>query len=226
MSKPPRRRRPFSYDEVTLLHQLYPRTAAADLARRFKRPVGSIYNAAHRYGMRKDLEFMVEQGRKRQKDPRCRVGRFPPGHVPFNKGAKGWQPGGRARETQFKKGNVSRRWRPEDYLVGTLRLNSYGYVDMKIKEGLRAWRAFHLILWEDAHGPLPKGFCLRFKDGDHLNIGLDNLELVSRADNMRRNTIHHLPKPIVNAIQLLGQLKRRIREKQDRGSAQSPVRDA
>lgn len=213
-----RKRRFFTWEEVELLRELYPRTAGAVLARRFKRPLTSIYMAANRYGIRKDPEFFVQLGRRMANHPHARAHRFPPGHVPANKGQKGWQAGGRSRETQFKRGSVS-RWSPELYAIGTLRLNADGYVDMKVREGLRGWRAFHVILWEDARGPVPKGFCLRFKDGDRLNIGLDNLELISRADNMRRNSIHNVPQPLRNVIVVLGQLKRRVREKQDRRSA-------
>src|SRR6266571_223899 len=102
-------------------------------------------------------------------------------------------------------------------------LDLHGYIDMKIKEGLRAWRQLHYILWEEAHGPVPKGHCLRFKDGDRLNVELKNLRLISRRQNMARNTIYNLPEPLVKTIMLLGQLNRRIREKQDRRSAQPSV---
>ena len=145
--------------------------------------------------------------------------RFKPGQRPFNKGLKGWQAGGRSRETQFKPGSVSAHWDPETYHVGALRLNADGYVDMKIKEGLRAWRAFHVIIWEEANGPLPKGHILRFRDGDVLNIEIDNLELITRAENMRRNTIHRYPPALKSAIRLVGKLKRTIREEQDRRPA-------
>ena len=90
---------------------------------------------------------------------------------------------------------------------------------MKIKDGSRSWRALHVILWEDAHGRVPPGHCLRFRDGDSLNVDLDNIELITRAENMRRNTIHHLPAPLRNTIALLGTLNRSIREKQDRRPA-------
>ncbi len=202
------------------LRKLHPRHLNQEVARRLRRSVGAIVVRAYLLGLHKDPAWLLQQGRKRATRPALVAHRFAPGHVPANKGLRrpGWSPG-RMAETQFKKGNVSKRWDPDTYFVGALRLNSYGVVDMKIKEGLRAWRAFHMILWEDAHGPLPKGHCLRFKDGDSLNIELDNIELITRAENMRRNTIHNLPKPLVNTIMALGALKRRIREKQDRRPA-------
>jgi hypothetical protein len=79
-------------------------------------------------------------------------------------------------------------------------------------------------LWVDRHGPVPPGHIVLFKDRDRLNVELRNLKLLSRADNMRRNTVHNLPKPLASTIQLLGALKRtlnrrRRNEKQDRRSA-------
>jgi hypothetical protein len=67
---------------------------------------------------------------------------------------------------------------------------------------------------------VPRGHCLAFKDGEKLNVCLENLELITRAQNMRRNTIHNLPAPLKQTIHALGQLKRRINERDhDRASA-------
>jgi hypothetical protein len=99
-------------------------------------------------------------------------GHFKKGHVPANKGTHngGWEP------TQFKKGH-----RPANYMpVGSERVNSYGYVDIKIADPGK-WRAKHLILWEKANGPVPKGHKVIFGDGDQRNIDLNNLILVTNA---------------------------------------------
>jgi hypothetical protein len=94
------------------------------------------------------------------------------------------------------------------------------------------WLPLHILEWERAHGPLPAGHCLSFKDGDRRHVDLANLELRTRADNMRRNSVHNLPKALAQTVQLLGALTRQINrrttghEEQDRGSAEPPVRDA
>ena len=92
------------------------------------------------------------------------------------------------KETQFKKGQVPQNKRE----LGELRLNADGYIDMKIGEGkgAHAWRALHTLLWEDMHGPVPPGYALFFSDRDKLNVDLDNLELITRADLCRRNTTY------------------------------------
>jgi len=105
--------------------------------------------------------------------------RFNPGHIPANKGVKGmggWEP------TQFKKGNRPANYRP----VGTERVNTEGYVDIKIADPNK-WKAKHRIIWEEANGPVPKGNCLVFGDGNKLNTDLDNLILVTRSQLARLN---------------------------------------
>jgi len=62
-----------------------------------------------------------------------------------------------------------------------------------------------------------------FRDRNPQHIELDNLELVTRAENMRRNTIHRYPPELKSTIRQLSKLKRAISEatseKQDDRSA-------
>lgn len=217
------KRRYWTKDDIALLRRLYPHTATEEIARRLGRPMRSVYFAASRMGLRKSAALIASLAARSKLHVAGRPYRFAKGHVPFNKGMKGWHSGGRSVDTQFKKGSYSKRWDPEIYCVGALRINADGYIDMKVKPGSRSWRALHVILWEDAHGPVPRGHVIRFKDGDKMNVALKNLKLMSRARNMLRNTIHNLPRNLRDTILVLGKLKRRLREKQDRRSAQSPV---
>ena len=111
-------------------------------------------------------------------------GGFKPGNVPFNKGEKGLNyPGMRA--TQFKAGHCPRNYMP----VGSERINTYGYTDVKIADP-RTWKAKHVLLWETAYGPVPKGHKLIFGDGDKRNITLDNLLLVTNGELAVMNKRH------------------------------------
>jgi len=134
------------------------------------------------------------------------------------------------KETQFKKGQFPANRDRDFYVLGALRVNADGYIDMRIsfEHGALGWKALHRLLWEDVHGPVPPGYALSFKDGDKLNVDVDtNLELITRADLCRRNSIHNLPPKLKRAINMLGALKRRIRrEEQNRGLAQSSFRNA
>ncbi|PSA91505.1 HNH endonuclease [Bacillus atrophaeus] len=107
-------------------------------------------------------------------------GRFKSGHVPFNKGKKGLVCGG--KETQFKKGQRALNYRP----IGSERVSVDGYIEIKIANPGK-WRLKHLVLWEKANGPVPKGHCLLFLDGNKLNVTLDNLQLITRSQLIRMN---------------------------------------
>jgi hypothetical protein len=215
-------RHPWLPSEIRALRTLFPHMQTRDAARILGRSTGATSAMAGKQGLEKSDAFkasvlagVLVKGHA----DRGVAYRFPKGHVPANKGLRrpGYGPG-RMRETQFKKGHT----RNNKFPVGTLRLNADGYVDMKVSEdlGAHAWRAFHRILWEDARGPIPPDHILRFKDGDRFNLDLDNLELLTRREHRLRNSIHHLyPQPLKHTVMVLGALKRRIREKQDRRPA-------
>jgi hypothetical protein len=225
----PRRR--WSAADLRQLRALYPDTSTAVVAAAMKRTITSVYGMAQKIGLAKSPAYLASPAayRLRRGDNVGAAYRFPKGHVPANKGLRrpGWAPG-RMAATQFKKGHFPANRDPDFYVIGALRVSADGYIDMRVsfEPGACGWRGLHLILWEDVHGPMPKGYCLRFKDGDRLNVELDNLVLISRADNLRHNSIARYPKSLRSAIVALGQFKRRVREKQDRRSAQSPVRNA
>lgn len=203
---------------------MYPHMPTAEIASRIGRPLASTYQKAFSLGLRKSGAYLASPAacRMRRGDNVGFACRFQKGHVPANKGMRrpGWAPG-RMRETQFKKGQFPVNKDHDYYVLGALRVNSDGYIDMRISfdNGAKGWRALHLILWEDAHGPIPRGHALCFKDRDKLNVELGNLEVVSRADLMRRNSVHNLPTPLKSTIHALGQLKRRIREREEREAA-------
>jgi hypothetical protein len=215
--------------ELWRLIAFYPDMTAGELARRLGRTTTSLNAMAGNFGLEKTAEHLSSIPHRTGMVAAGVPHRYPKGHVPANKGLR--RPGysrGRMRETMFRKGHFPANRDPDFYVLGALRVNTDGYIDMRISfdKGGMGWRGLHRILWQDAHGPIPKGFKLRFKNGDKLDVELANLELISNADAMRRNSVHHLPAPLVGAIQMLGQLKRRIREKQDRRSTQPPVRHA
>ena len=124
-----------------------------------------------------NLKFtQIDGAITRKKLNNGRVGKFRKGFVPWNKGMKGWQPGGRSSVTQFKKGQPPINWRP----VGSERLDKDGYTVVKVAEP-NEWMLKHRKIWQDAGREIPGGHALLFIDGDKTNITLDNLMLVSRA---------------------------------------------
>ncbi len=203
------------------LRSLYPHISTKKVAAILGRSVSSINGQAAKLGLKKTAEYMASPSacRLRHGDNVGAAFRFKPGHVPANKGLRrpGWSVG-RMAETQFKKGN-----RPHSYLpVGTIKANADGYLRVKISDapeplGARGaksanWEFVHKRVWEAAHGPVPKGHRIWWKDGNHNNCSLENLELLSDKKHMARTTIHRLPPELKSALIVSGKLKRKIRE--------------
>ncbi|CAN5356598.1 hypothetical protein BH10ACI2_BH10ACI2_00430 [soil metagenome] len=110
-------------------------------------------------------------------------------------------------ETQFKKGQPARNWRPP----GSARIDKEGYILVKVAEiGKFQWRFLHQDVWRLHHGTPAKGMCVTFKDGNKLNCEYPNLELISQAENMLRNSKHNYPPEVVPALAALSQLNKEI----------------
>lgn len=117
-----------------------------------------------------------------------RDGCFVKGQTPPNKG-KPCPPGkgGRhpnAQRTQFKPGErtgiAQKHYKP----IGFERITVDGYRERKVNDDRpfnRRWRLVHLIEWEAANGPIPKGHALKCLDGDKLNCSPSNWECIPRA---------------------------------------------
>lgn len=108
------------------------------------------------------------------------------GSVPPNKGKKmSAELYEKCSATFFKKGNVPVNIVP----VGTERITDDGYIEIKVKDGSlqKNWRLKHRIVWEQHNGPIPKGYNVQFKDGNRQNVAIDNLYIISRSDQLKKN---------------------------------------
>jgi hypothetical protein len=122
-------------------------------------------------------------------------GYFHKGGTSFNKGKKqaefmSSESIERTKATRFQKGHMP----PNtlyDYAV-TQRTDSHGNTYLFIRLAKAKWDLLHRWMWICSHGNIPKGHVVAFKDGNHANCQLDNLEMITMEDNMRRNTIHNL----------------------------------
>jgi hypothetical protein len=63
-----------------------------------------------------------------------------------------------------------------------------GYVLVKVADP-DVWVRKHRLVWETAHGPIPEGYRVIFADGDRSNFAIDNLILVSHAEQGLMNHI-------------------------------------
>lgn len=208
-------RRRWTDIDLLALNRRYPHEPTAALARELDRPLGSVRAMAGILGLHKTPEYLASPAacRLRRGDNVGAAYRFPKGHVPANKGLRrpGWAPG-RMRETQFRKGEMPHTW----VHIGTEVVDGDGYRKRKVSDDRSLpsrdnWRFVHVLVWQEAHGAVPRGHAVVFRNGDRSDVRLNNLELVSRRELMRRNSVHRLPKALAEAIQLRGALVRRIR---------------
>ncbi len=212
-------RRFWSAHELRWLAALYPSHPSWFVARLLGRDLYGTYRAAAKCGIQKSAEFLAS-------DPSCRLRkgsrigeafRFRKGQTPANKGLRrpGYSVGrGRMQQTQFTKGHRPRNGQP----VGSIHTNPDGYLEIKMREGRwnasegHAWQLLHRELWKRERGPIPPKHIVVFKDRDPKNCAIENLELISMEENARRNRMwNNLPRPLAEAIQLAGVLKRKLR---------------
>lgn len=198
-------------EEEALLRRAYANTPTRELAARLGLTIRQVYNKTRLLGLKKSARYRKTRhaGCPQPGERRARATEFKPGQAPHNKG-KAFNPGGRSAETRFKAG-----CRPANTVpVGTVVTDSYGYLKQKIADsrGRFGWRFLHHLVWEAAHGPLPAGHIIMFKDGDRRNVALDNLACISQSDNMRRNTIQRYPVALKKAIRAVAKLNKTIEE--------------
>lgn len=197
------------------LREVYADTSTALIAVEFGVTIDAIYCKAHALGLHKSQAYMDSPAasRLRRGDNVGAAFRFRKGHVPANKGVKGIShPGSVA--TQFKKGRRPHTWTA----IGHERVSKEGYLQRKLADtGVtrRDYVAVHHIVWREAGREIPPGFRLTFINRDKTDIRLDNLELVSVADMMKRNSLHtNYPPEVRKLIQLRGALNRKINRKE------------
>lgn len=109
--------------------------------------------------------------------------RFQKGMTPINKG-KNWtdfmppKSAENCRRGQFNKGNKPLNYKP----IGSYSHTTDGYLVHKIADP-NVWEFVHRRVWENHNGPVPDGYCVSFKDGNKDNCSIDNLMLISLAEN-------------------------------------------
>lgn len=110
------------------------------------------------------------------------TGRFEAGHVPPNKGRKGYYAPG-SEKGWFRKGEQSINHKP----VGSERIDvKDGYVLIKTAEP-NVYRPKHKVIWEAAHGSVPQGYVITFIDGNKQNLDIGNLRLITKGENATLN---------------------------------------
>lgn len=201
--------------ETKLFFALYPCTKSEALSVLFGCTVKQIYSRAKNTNVKKSQWFKDSpmSSRLKRGDEVGKAHRFQPGNVPRNKGIKGMPSHPNQIPTQFKPGQRSKNWRP----VGSTRIDSDGYVQIKMAEGKFKWKFLHRVVWERMNGPIGRDFVMSFIDGNKLNCKITNLTLITKAQNAINNSIHRFGPELAAIYMIKGQITRHInrREKND-----------
>lgn len=144
-----------------------------------------------------------------------RTGFFEKGSTAWNTGTKGATT---ANATSFKKGSTPANQQP----FGHERIcTKDGYILIKVDEinpntGFRGhYRHKHVVLWEQANGPVPAGHVVTFKNGDKRDLSDENLALVKRSTLCRYNKkrVNSLPKELIPTMKNIVGLEIEIAKK-------------
>lgn len=195
-------------DQVALLVEQYPHEETDKLAELLGMTISQTYTKASHLGLKKSQAYLDSPSSSRLRRE-LNIGaahRFQAGHTTWNKGMKGLQLSN--EKNRFKKGHMPHNWNP----VGHERLHD-GYLQRKMTDTRNTRRDYvfvHKMLWIAHYGPVPKDHCVVFRDKNRQNIVIENLECISRAEQMRRNSYHNYPKEVAQLVQLRGALARKI----------------
>lgn len=223
-SESAKRRRPWSGKDDALLRSQYADSDTQALADELGRSARAVYIRAGALGLSKSEARMREQRLAQaalaRTDPRFRSTQFKKGMTPWNagiKGSTGNHPNSVA--TQFKAGQMRGAAQQKYVPVGSLRVSKDGHLERKVTDDpaippQRRWVGVHRLVWESAHGPVPRGRIVVFKPGrataTEAEVTLDRLECISRQENMRRNSYHTRHPETAKLYQLKGAIARQV----------------
>lgn len=205
----------WTQEEIDILSRLYPNHYAREIAGILGRGVSSIHCKAQALGIESSKEKNQRTGYEASKSPASIAARFQKGSVPLNKGKKvSPEIYSKMQPTMFKKGQTPVNHRE----VGSERINVDGYIEIKVAEPNR-WRLKHRVIWEQVNGAIPKGFNVQFKNHNPLDCRLDNLYLISKAEQMAKENSFwaKYPKEIQEIIRLKGVVNRAIHKVEKNG---------
>lgn len=206
----------FSISLIDEVLRRYPTDDTKQIASDLNITVPAIYRIAARFKVKKCQAYLDNwklsgRGRMIEKGQQTR----------FKKGHKSWNIGKNAKDyvspenyqkmaaNHFKKGGLPPNTKHDGAI--TLRHDKSGVKYYYIRIAKAKWVLLHQKIYQDAHGPIPKNHIIVFKDRNPLNVTLDNLECITREENMHRNSFHRLSPEIKQTIKVLTKLKKSIR---------------
>jgi HNH endonuclease len=206
-------------NKLQLLHSQYANTPTRTIANSLGCSMSVVYSQAKLRGLKKSPEFLASAYSGRAAADRPIAGsmttRFTLGQCSWNKGKK--LPGHGNPQSFFKKGEPPINAQQ----VGALRINTDGRLEIKLAPGKNQWYSLVRYTWELEHGPIPAKMCIGVRDHDRCNTQLDNLMLLTRAENIAHNLLRRYPKDLRNVMALRGKLNNQINKQLEMHGVQS-----
>jgi hypothetical protein len=190
-----------------IIRERYPFEPTKKIADDLGLSESAVYNRAFAMGIKKDPVYL----RTTQYPPGYLGGKatqFQKGSVPANKGQKmSTEVYQKVAKTMFKKGSKPVNTQP----IGTIhqRRDTGGKMYLYIKIADSHWEQLNRYTWEQHNGPIPKGMVVVYKDGNYLNNDITNLLMITKKENMARNTIQRFPAELQEIMKLTCKLKRK-----------------
>ena len=214
------KRKLWTPQEDKIMRDNYPHKLTKEMSELLPhRTVSQIYYRAFALGIHKTEETRMRAQEYTNKilEEAGKKTRISPGNVPANKGKKIHEymsPEGieRSKATRFKKGNKPHNTREVHDISIRKDTNGQKYAHIKIADA--NWELLHRYIYKKEVGPIPPGMNVQFKDGNTQNFDIENLELISKQENMSRNTIHNWPEDLKELKILVTTLQRRINKKE------------
>jgi len=199
----------WTHEQEQYLKENFANTSTQVLADVLGFSYGRTANKAFALKLKKNIELLKEHGRVNGKKSPAK---FKKGNVPANKGKK--MPAetyAKCKATMFKKCNEPHNTKFDGAL--TLRKHNRDGEYVYIRVAKAKWKPLQTVIYEKNYGPIPEGMKVIFKDKNRFNFSIDNLECVTCAELMERNSIHRFPEELQKTIRLTAKLKKQI-EKQ------------
>ena len=169
---------------------------------------GNVYNMAFRLGLKSSHNGCFKPGVSHSPGTE-----FKKGVAPANKGKKQIEFMSedaimRTAATRFKKGQASFNEKQDGAI--SIRIDKRGVKYQHIRISKANWQPLHRHVWEKHNGTIAKDKVVAFVDGNTLNCEITNLQLISKAENAIRNSIHRYPEELKDVFRLMGRLKKKI----------------
>lgn len=194
--------------ELNYLRKHYPNERTIDIGIHLGRTENAVNRKAYELQVKKTREFM-----RKQLEGGAAY-RFKKNHNTHNKNKK-WnewmseESRNKLLKTTFKKGNQPHNTLEDGAITIRADKSRKNYYFIRLEKA--KWIALHVHLWKQHHGEIPKGKIIVFKDNNPMNCTIENLEAITRIENMKRNTIHRYPNELKQTIKLLKNVKSKLK---------------